>query len=52
MNESKIKTYAELFKEFANLGSRHALCSKNGNYYEGYVLEIGEESFKFVSEGR
>jgi len=46
-----MKSHADLFKEFADLGSRYSLSLKNGEYYEGYILEIGEESFEFVLGG-
>jgi len=42
-----MKSHAELFEEFADLGFRPYFCLKNGEYYAGYILEIGEESFEF-----
>ena len=46
-----MKTPAELIKEFANLGSRHTITLRNGEYYEGYILEMGEKSFEFAVGG-
>jgi len=46
-----MKKNSELIKEFVDMGSRYAFSLKDGTYYEGYILDIGESSFEFEIGG-
>ncbi len=42
-----MKEKSKLIEEFSAMGDRFALSLIDGSYYEGYILEIEEESFEF-----
>ncbi|MEL6928491.1 MAG: hypothetical protein AAFO95_07645 [Cyanobacteria bacterium J06600_6] len=50
-NESQMKSHGKLIEEFVYLGCPHSFNLKNGEDYGGYILEIGEKSFEFISSG-
>ena len=46
-----MKTSSELIEDLAEMGTRFALCLRDGTYYEGYILDVGPENFEFEVGG-